>query len=175
MEGQLPKVHCESKRTLQLLSWVLTSMLSLVQDIMPRIMQFILFALFVHAVSGSSPKESKAAHKFVQDASLGRVSGATHEPNVLYLFPNGTAKEEKAFLSVYKHFEDTHAPQQRNLLERAFCMSCFLLGLITSCTRIFSRRRQRAAAGRLEMLIRLSHIIHKGLDGFDPVGQAIAF
>ena len=25
------------------------------------------------------------------------------------------------------------------------------------------------------MLIRLSHIIHKGLDGFDPVGQAIAF
>ena len=103
-------MHCESKRTFQLFGCVLTSMPSPVQDIMPRIMQLIWFALFVHAVSGSSPKESKAAHKVFQDTGLGRASRATHKTNVLYLFPNGTAKEEKAFLSVYKHFEDTHAP-----------------------------------------------------------------
>ena len=87
---------------------VQTSMPSLVQD-MPYLMQLIWFALFVHAVNASSSNGSEAAHKLLQDTGLDRASGAANKPNVLYVFPNGTAKMEKAFLSVYKNFEDTCA------------------------------------------------------------------
>jgi hypothetical protein len=109
LEGRWPTAHCKSKRTFQLFSCVLTSMPSPVQDIMPRLMQLIWFALFVHAVNGSPPNGSEASHKLLQDTGLGRASGAANKANVLYLFPNGTAKMEKAFLSVYKNFEDTCA------------------------------------------------------------------
>ena len=85
---------------------VQTNMPSLVQD-MPYLMQLIWFALFVHAVNASSSNGSEAAHKLLQDTGLDRASGAANKPNVLYVFPNGTAKMEKAFLSVYKNFEGT--------------------------------------------------------------------
>ena len=91
-----------------------------VQDIMPRLMQLIWFALFVHAVNGSSQNGSEAAIKLLQDTGHENRSGVANKPNVLYLFPNGTAKMEKAFLSVYKNFEDTCASQQRNMLGRMF-------------------------------------------------------